>query len=183
MEKEIWRAIDGYNYYEISNLGNVRSKDRLIISINSNSYIKRGRELKPKKHKDGYLFVQLTSDKKRSNLYIHRLVAQAFIINPEQKPLVNHIDGNKRNNWVENLEWVTSKENARHAYKNNLFYKIEDLKPTSRAVMNTETGEYFLTIKEAAIALNYNYTVVREMLKGKRKKSLSLEYHDNLFIN
>lgn len=173
-----WRAIDGYKNYEISNVGDVRSKDKIIVTINLTSYIKKGRQLKPKKHKDGYQFVQLSSNKKCSNLYIHRLVAQAFIPNPENKPMVNHIDGDKRNNTIKNLEWATSKENAVHAYKNNLLYKIEDLKPSSKAVINTETNTCYPTIKEAANALNRNYTVVREMLKGRRKKTVPLEYCD-----
>lgn len=175
---EIWFPVLGFEDYLISNLGNVKSKARLIISIDGKTYRRKEKLLKPKKHKDGYLFVQLTKNKKRSNLYIHRLVAQAFISNPENKPMVNHKDGNKRNNCIENLEWVTAKENAVHAYTNNFFYKIEDLKHTSQAVMNTETGECHNTIKEAANSLNRNYSVVREMLKGRRKKTLPLEYCD-----
>lgn len=176
MQKEIWRAIDGYNYYEISDLGNVRSKDRLIVTINGNSYIKRGHQLKPKRHKDGYLFITLTDKNNRKNHYLHRLVANSFIENEENKPQVNHLNGNKTDNTIENLEWATNAENSRHAYNNGLYFRIEHLKPTSQAVIDTSTNTCYPTIKEAANALNRNYTVVREMLKGKRNKTIPLEY-------
>lgn len=72
------------------------------------------------KKKPGYLYVKLWIDGKSKAAFIHRLVAQAFIPNPKNKPEVNHIDGNKHNNYVTNLEWVTSKENKNHAKRNNL---------------------------------------------------------------
>lgn len=179
MEKEIWRAIDGYNYYEISDLGNVRSKDRMIVTIDGKSYIKKGHQLKPKKHKDGYLFITLTDKKNRRNLYIHRLVAGSFIANEDNKPQVNHINGIKSDNTKINLEWVTDAENSMHAYLTGLYYPIGLLKPTSIAVKNTATNTCYPTIKEAAIALNRNYSAVRGMLKGRRKKTVPLEYCDS----
>lgn len=103
---EEWRAIAGYEgLYEVSNLGRVRSLkywggNRVAI-------------LKQATSKRGYKKIALTSEKK--TFLIHRLVAQAFIPNPENKPEVNHIDGNKQNNCVNNLEWVTGSENNIHA--------------------------------------------------------------------
>jgi hypothetical protein len=81
-----------------------------------------GKELKPATDKKGYLRVGLTINKKLCTKKVHRLVAIEFIPNPLNKPCVNHIDGNKKNNNVTNLEWVTYKENTEHAIKNNLFY-------------------------------------------------------------
>lgn len=102
--KEEWRDIIGYEgLYKISNLGNVYS-------------YKYNRCLKPSG--DDYLHVSLSKNKKVRPHNIHRLVAQAFIPNPENKPQVNHIDGNKCNNKVGNLEWVTATENTIHAYNN-----------------------------------------------------------------
>ena len=98
---EIWKKIEGFEDYEVSNLGRVKSIRCTL------------------KHcvgKNGYASVNLQENTKT----IHRLVASAFIPNPENKRCVNHIDGNKKNNNVENLQWVTHKENTTHAIKNGL---------------------------------------------------------------
>lgn len=108
---EVWKDIKGFNNYQVSNLGNVRSKN----------WGKRGicRNLVPKKHNRGYLFVELVSDKGEKKAFlIHRLVAEAFIGNPNNLPQINHIDENKLNNNAENLEWCTQSENIK-AYRSN----------------------------------------------------------------
>jgi len=173
-----FKTIEAYKHYEVNELGQVRSKDRMIVTIDGKSYFRKGKLLMPKKHKDGYQFVTLTKEKSKKNFYVHRLVAEAFIPNPENKPQVNHINGNKTDNTINNLEWVTNAENSRHAYNNGLYFRIEHLKPSSRAVMDTSTNTCYLTIKEAAIALNRSYTAIRAMLKGRRRKTVSLEYCD-----
>ena len=110
---EEWRTIEGYDAYEVSNFGRVRSKDRYV---NIRSYGQRlipGQILKGESnpHRHGYWMVSLCSKSKHRNFQIHRLVAQAFIPNPENKPQVNHIDNNPANNRADNLEWVTAQEN------------------------------------------------------------------------
>lgn len=104
--KEIWKDIQGYEgRYKISNLGNVYT------------YL-RDKNMTPKKCRKGYLRVGLRDDQGvRKSHGVHRLVAQAFIPNPENKPQVNHIDEIKVNNIVDNLEWVTNRENAIHGTK------------------------------------------------------------------
>jgi hypothetical protein len=104
---EIWRQSPYYPEYEISNLGNLRHKE------NKNN-------LKYSIHKKGYPQINLKVDGKRVCRKIHRLVAEAFIPNPERKPQVNHINGDKFDNRVENLEWVTNGENGKHAYRTGL---------------------------------------------------------------
>jgi hypothetical protein len=113
---EIWKDINGYEgYYQISNKGNVRSVDRFDgVHDRAGTVIKQS--LKP----NGYLQVGLRKHNQRKWVGVHRLVAIHFIDNPENKPQVNHIDGNKQNNTVENLEWVTQEENQQHAIRTGL---------------------------------------------------------------
>jgi hypothetical protein len=82
--------------------------------------LRRGHVLSPKRNRDGYLRIQLYSVNGCEFVSIHRLIAETFIPNPENKPFVNHIDGNKQNNRVSNLEWCTQKENIAHAWENGL---------------------------------------------------------------
>lgn len=122
---EIWKQIKGYEeLYEVSNLGNVRSKDKTIIQDAKNNskstHLYKGKTLKPMLQNNGYYTVTLCYNQKYKIVGVHRLVAQAFIPNPDNKPQVNHIDGNKMNNCVDNLEYCTAKENMQHAFKNNL---------------------------------------------------------------
>ena len=100
-EVETFVKIEGFENYEVSNLGKVRN-------------IKSGRTLKPKLTHNGYLVHGLCENNKRKNLYLHRIIATAFIDNPRKKPQVNHIDENKLNNDLSNLEWCTARENLIH---------------------------------------------------------------------
>lgn len=107
---EEWVEIKGYDSkYYVSNLGRVKSVK-----------YRRPRILKPRLDNHGYYRVALVNGKRIKECKIHRLVAEAFIENPYNKPTVNHIDGNKRNNRVENLEWATSKEQMEHALATGL---------------------------------------------------------------
>ena len=104
--QEIWRPCVGFEgYYKISNFGNVES-----IKRNGTN----GKQLKPSKDKNGYRIVLLSVFGERKNYKVHRLVAQAFIPNPENKPCVNHIDNITGNNMLNNLEWATYLENNQH---------------------------------------------------------------------
>ena len=107
---EIWKKIEGFGNYSVSNEGRVKN-DKIFLKL---SYNKRG-----------YSQVVLWNENKNKIQTIHRLVAQAFIPNPDNKPEVNHIDYNKTNNHVSNLEWATKKENEDHALQNGLKVKGE----------------------------------------------------------
>lgn len=107
--EEIWKEIKGYPGYKISNKGSV-------LSLN---YGRTNKAKLLKNNKRGsYLYVGLVKNKVSKNFSVHRLVAEAFIPNPDNKSQVNHIDEDSFNNLVENLEWVTPKENANHGTRN-----------------------------------------------------------------
>jgi hypothetical protein len=119
--EEIWKKIKGYEgFYEVSNLGNVKSVERLIRFSDGRKRTFPSRVLAKNKSTNDYLFVALYVNQKFSIIGIHRLVAIAFIHNPENKPEVNHKDGNKANNHYLNLEWNTTRENSEHSFSNKL---------------------------------------------------------------
>ena len=124
--KEIFKDIVGYEDYQVSNKGRVISKKREVYFTHSVTKERHTRITEEKylkiyyNNRTGYKFVQLYKDKKSKNLTIHRLVAITFINNNDNLPCVNHIDGNKHNNIVENLEWCTDEYNHEHATRTGL---------------------------------------------------------------
>lgn len=115
--KEIWRGITGWENYYISNLGRIKSL----------KWDKKGRIRKSSISNCGYLMIILRDKPRFKNVLIHRIVAQEFTPNPENKRCVNHINGDKNDNRASNLEWVTHKENVKHAVDNGLnIFKGED---------------------------------------------------------
>lgn len=120
MEKEIWKQVKGFEDYEISNLGNIRSYNKT-----SDKHIHK--TIKINHTKEGYEVITLSKTRK---YLIHRLVAETFIDNPDNKKEVNHKDLNKSNNKVSNLEWVSHSENMKHAYVNGVVKMPEGGKKT-----------------------------------------------------
>jgi len=108
------------NSYQISNFGRVKSLDRRINCLGENGRIIKGSFIKSHKNKPGYFAVMLHKNNKYKHHSIHRLVALAFIPNPESKPVVNHKNGIKTDNSIENLEWCTYSEDRKHAYDTGL---------------------------------------------------------------
>lgn len=120
MGKEVWKDIKNYEgYYQVSNLGNVRSLDRHITHKNGTVKKYYGRILKAAISR-GYYKVDLVKKGKRKNATIHRLVAESFIPNCEHLPQINHINGDKLDNRAVNLEWCSTSYNIQHSHDNNL---------------------------------------------------------------
>lgn len=116
---EIWKDITGYEgYFQVSNLGNFRSLDRRIKYKNSGTRLYPGKPLLKETTLDGYQRIVLMKEAIKKRFMCHRIVAQEFIPNPENKPFINHINGNKSDNRVENLEWCTQSENELHSFRN-----------------------------------------------------------------
>lgn len=159
MKDEIWLPIKGFeSKYEISNLGKVKSKLKNLILSNH-------------ERANGYRQAHLAIGKRKAkHEYIHRLVASAFIPNPENKLFVNHINGIKSDNRVENLEWVTKSENALHAYKNGLVSaKNED---NGRAIFELDDildirisyKNYKYSVKELSKIYNNTEKYIRKII-------------------
>jgi len=176
--EEVWKDIEGYEgLYEVSNLGRVKSLSR-IDSL--------GRKYKEKmlrqSNSRGYLHTSLSKDNNSKSYQTHRLVALTFIPNPENKPQVNHMDENKTNNRVDNLNWMTSKENndwgtrKSRAIKSSINNPKRDYlelgKKFSKPIYYiNEKGEKicFSGIHEAARVLNATASGISANLNGKRK--------------
>lgn len=149
---EYWKDIKGYEgLYQISNYGNVKSFYRNII-------------LSPKTDKDGYKEVSLTKDHKKKTFKVHRLVAVAFLENPDNLPQVNHKDECKDNNTVDNLEWCTEIYN-RH-YGTGL---MRMGRTHRKSVMCVETGIIYKSTKEAASITGINVSSIRNTARGLHK--------------
>lgn len=134
---EIFKEIPNYEgLYEISNYGNVRSIKRPVFVNGIQKRTTGDKLMKPYKMPNGYLHVSLTKDRICSSLRIHRLVCDAFLPSDEYKPDVNHKDGNKENNHLENLERVSRSENMLHAIQNNLTSAFGNSHP--RAILTAE---------------------------------------------
>ena len=157
---EIWKDIEGYeNDYQVSNLGRVKSLPKKCWN-GKGYWFRDGRILTPVKSKKGYLNVWC-----RKNIFkVHRLVANAFIPNPQNLPQVNHIDGDKTNNCVANLEWVTDGENLLHAYRVlGRKQKTGKNHHNSRAVIQLKDGKIinlFDSLNEAARATGAHFSVI-----------------------
>ena len=170
--KEIFKPVVGYEgLYEVSNCGNVRSLERMVIAKNGatkpvhSKLLTWHKSKTTERHPLVRYHVELWKDNKRKALRVHILVAQAFIPNPEGRPQVNHKDGDPSNNAVTNLEWATSSENNKHAYKNKLTTPAQQ-----KAIkgINNITGEVVLFASSGEAARYFNVTpgAIRSALKG-----------------
>jgi hypothetical protein len=170
---EVWKAVQGYEgIYEVSSAGNVRSKDRMVKLSDARVRCLKGRLLSPKKNGNGYVFVSLSKDGVAETHYIHRLVAQAFIPNEENKSYVNHLDGAPRNNQIDNLEWVTHAENVQHAYDTGLNKNKAGNHHFAVGVIDNALGQEFATIKEWCAARGINYSTGKNIASGCNKSKV-----------
>lgn len=121
---EAWKDIKDFEgLYQVSNLGNVRSLDRDVVTKNGKVRHYKGQIMSGRIKKgeyQGYILYDLFKNNKRVTMRAHKLVAEAFIPNPNNHTEINHKDGNKQNNHVDNLEWCSRGENIKHAYDNKL---------------------------------------------------------------
>lgn len=159
---EEWRDIPGYaGIYQVSNRGGVRRSDTLSP-----------RQLKPWSHPEGYLCVTLSQNGKRRKRLVHRLVAEAFNPNPEAKPQINHLNGNKRDNRAENLEWCDNRENALHS----AYILRNESQLRKRPVRCINTGRQYASATEAARSVGGCSQNIVKCCKGQRNHTKGLAW-------
>jgi hypothetical protein len=169
----MWTPIENYDcYYFINKQGQIRSRNRYISYGNGRRRFVEGRIMKTRVNNCGYVEVRLSIGGFSKTYFIHRLMAQHYIPNPGGKPYINHKNGIKTDNRIENLEWVTHSENMKHAYQHDL------LKCTCIQVVDICTGQVFESIKEAAAVNGLVYSTLKNYLSGKRKNPTCLRILD-----
>ena len=169
MIKEYWKPIKGYEgLYMVSNWGRVKSFDRWVKSRNGSVRFCKGRILKPKKNKWGYLCINLYKNNIRKTYKVHRLVAEAFIDNTDNLPQVNHRDENKLNNNADNLEWCTHEYNINYGTRTERCSKKLS-KPVLQYTLDGEFVREWHSIRECG-RNGYNRGNVYACCLGKLKK-------------
>lgn len=159
----MWTQIKNFPSYSVSDDGKVRND-------------KREKQKSLKRTPDGYLAVDLYKDGKRTTAKVHRLVSEAFIQNPDNLPQINHMDGDKFNNSVSNLEWVSAKDNMAHALKTGLWHPSYGMLGKKNPhggrpgvqIRIVETGEIFQSITDCARAIGGNDRHICDCLSGRQ---------------
>lgn len=170
--KEVWKDIEGYEgLYQVSNYGRVKSLARTKMNHGKSQLIPE-RIMSQEKNSSGYLRVNLYKNSDRKRMLVHRLVAHAFISNPENKPCIDHIDTDKTNNHADNLRWCTQKENCDNPITNERLKKTyaKAHECSKKKVLCITTGKMFDSLREASNYYNCNLSGnMNKIVSGNRK--------------
>jgi len=158
---EQWKQIEDYPQYEVSDKGRVR---KLIVKHSNHSYVYLHPQFRKKIN--SYPYVELYKDSKRNRLAIHRLVALTFIPNPDNKPQINHIDGNKLNPNSNNLEWATCQENQQHAHIMGLHQRESTAQITKQKYIQIKAS-YIQALDKIANDYKVSKRMVLSVISGK----------------
>lgn len=176
--EEIWKDVPSHEgYYQVSNLGNFRSLPRVIRYKSNGTRNYPAKKLLTESTKDNYQRITLMKEGVKARYQAHRLVALAFIPNPENKPCINHIDGNKSNNIVTNLEWCTPSENMIHADNTRLRDMSKHHPSNAKKIKCLETGEIFVSYYQAIKWLGKTTNSLSALVRGTRNYGRAFGYH------
>ena len=170
---EVWRPVKGFEgLYEVSSHGRVRSLDHYVeCDTKAGYHLKqffKGKILVPKKDKNQYLFVALSVNRKIKAARIHRLVAEAFIPNPDNLPCINHKDENKQNNLPSNLEWCTVLYNNRYGTKREKISRLHSRR-IEQLTLDGQHIAYFDSARQASKMLGIHESHIRCVVRGEQK--------------
>jgi hypothetical protein len=178
MTSEVWKDVKGYEgVYKISNFGRIRSLDRIVVQKDGREVPYKGKIRIPSLCVHGYFKISIQTKGFRKFVGVHRLVAKAFIPNPENLPFVNHKNGVKTDNRLENLEWCTASYNTQHAYDLGITYAPKgENHPKSKLTDNDilfiselyKTKSF--TQKEIGVIFNVNHSLISRVVRNKRWK-------------
>lgn len=157
--KELWKNIEGYSDYKISSFGRVKKKNGLIMKLQTTN---------------GYLTCMLRKEGKGKRLYIHRLVALHFVNPKKGKTVINHIDKDRKNNYFENLDWVTQKENLHHLDCQELINNSKK-KKVARLDENDKIVKIYLSVKDTEKD-GFSKSSVSEVCRGKIKRTKKVKF-------
>lgn len=167
-EKAVWKTYPEFPFIEVSQFGDVRTKDRYVKCKDGKKRLIKSRELKQDDNGHGYKYVHVCVNGKTVHIYVHRLVATCFVPNPFGLPEINHLDNNPANNIFSNLQWCTHQENMTYKEK----FGTSALEVSGRPVfaVNLETGKvfYFESQSEAARKLGVDNSLINEVVKGRK---------------
>jgi hypothetical protein len=151
------------------------------IDTNGNVFNKYGKIIKQQKNRGGYKYINIYNNNGPKKITIHRLMATTYLDNPLNKPQINHINGIKTDNRIDNLEWSTASENGKHSYKLGLSKVSELNKQTTRVhiikpVLDTENGIFYDSLVDLCNYFNLKYSKMRDMLSGRTKNKTKYIY-------